>query len=81
MSREYAVTFKTSRQVSPDDWELYWPVFKATSETTIREIEEWFLSHCQPKYEFKDDRRVDTGKDHIVINGLYINQLETKNHE
>lgn len=40
--KEYVATFKTSRQISPDDWEVYNPTMKVTDSTTIGEINEWF---------------------------------------
>ena len=42
MSNEYIATYKTSRQISPDDWEVYNPSLKITDQTTIGEIRKWF---------------------------------------
>lgn len=44
---EFVVTFKTSHQISPDDWEVYNPSIKVTETTTVREIAEFFRKHVK----------------------------------
>ena len=39
---EFAVSYKTAYQISPDDFTAVTPTLKATKETTIGEILEWF---------------------------------------
>lgn len=38
---EYVAQFKTSRQISPDDWEVITPTMKVNAETKIGDILEW----------------------------------------
>lgn len=42
---EYIVTFKTSRQISPEDWEVYNPTLKVSDNTTIKEIAEFYKKY------------------------------------
>lgn len=39
---EYVVSYRTSKQVSPDDWDTFTPSLKVTNDTTIGQIMEWF---------------------------------------
>ena len=39
---EFAVTYKTAYQISPDDFAVVTPMLKVTKETTVGEILEWF---------------------------------------
>jgi hypothetical protein len=39
---EFAVTYKTAYQISPDDFAVVTPTLKVTKETTVGEILEWF---------------------------------------
>lgn len=39
---EYTATYKTSMQISPDDWLVFYPTLKLTDETTVKEIRDWF---------------------------------------
>ncbi|MBN8573902.1 MAG: hypothetical protein J0M05_08305 [Candidatus Kapabacteria bacterium] len=43
--KEYVVTFKTSRQISFDDFEVYNPSMKVTEKTTIKEIADFYRRH------------------------------------
>ena len=45
--KEYVVTFKTSCQISPDDWDVYSPALKVNENTTVKEIEEFFRKHVK----------------------------------
>ena len=45
--KEYVVTFKTSCQISPDDWDVYNPALKVNENTTVKEIEEFFRKHVK----------------------------------
>ncbi len=45
--KEYVVTFRTSCQISPEDWDVYNPVLKVNEDTTVREIEEFFRKHVK----------------------------------
>ncbi len=42
MSKEYVVTFKTSEQISPDDFAVINPSLKVTETTTVKEIEDFY---------------------------------------
>lgn len=49
---EFIATFKTSQQISPDDFAVYNPTLKITESTTIGEIQEWFhKKHGGPTME------------------------------
>jgi len=39
---EFAVSYKTAYQISPDDFAVVTPTLKVTKETTVGEILEWF---------------------------------------
>jgi hypothetical protein len=41
---EFAVTYKTAYQISPDDFAVVTPTLKVTKETTVGDILEWFQS-------------------------------------
>jgi hypothetical protein len=43
--KEYVVTFKTSVQISPDDWGVINPSMKVTEITTIKEIDEFYRKY------------------------------------
>ena len=43
--KEYVVTFKTSVQISPDDWGVINPSMKVTENTTIKEIDEFYRKY------------------------------------
>lgn len=43
--KEYIITFKTSFQISPDDWAVSNPSMKVNENTTIKEIEEFYRKH------------------------------------
>jgi hypothetical protein len=45
MTKEYIVTFKTSSQISPDDWDVYNPCLKVTEETTVKDIEAFYRKY------------------------------------
>lgn len=45
--KEFVVTFKTSRQISPDDWDVYNPSMKVTETTTVKEISDFFCKHVK----------------------------------
>ena len=45
--KEYVVTFKTSCQISPDDWDVYSPALKVNENTTVKEIEEFYRKHVK----------------------------------
>jgi len=45
--KEYVVTFKTSYQISPDDWDVYNPALKVNENTTVKEIEEFYRKHVK----------------------------------
>jgi len=45
--KEFVVTFKTSRQISPDDWDVYNPSMKVTETTTVKEISDFFCKHIK----------------------------------
>lgn len=45
--KEFVVTFKTSRQISPDDWDVYNPSMKVTGTTTVKEIADFFCKHVK----------------------------------
>ena len=38
---EFAVTYKTAYQISPDDFAVVTPTLKVTKETTVGDILEW----------------------------------------
>jgi len=40
--KEYIASFKNSRQISIDDWEVFHPSLKITEDTTIGEIDKWY---------------------------------------
>jgi len=44
-SKEYIVTFKTSCQISIDEWSVYSPTMKVNENTTIKEIDEFYRKH------------------------------------
>ena len=66
-NREYAVAFKKSQQISPDDWETCYPTLKVNDSTTIGEIREWYRKHFTYGSNLQED---------IQMNGLTINQLQ-----
>ena len=39
--KEYIVTFKSSYQISPDDFKVYNPSMKVTETTTVKEIDDF----------------------------------------
>lgn len=39
---DFAVSFKTSNQISPDDFKVLTPTLKVNPETTIGEIYAWY---------------------------------------
>ncbi len=41
MGMEYVASYVDSRQISPDDFEVFQPALKVTDETTIGEIRAW----------------------------------------
>ena len=43
--KEYVVTFKSSYQISPDDFKVYNPSMKVTESTTVRDIADFFTKH------------------------------------
>lgn len=45
--KEFVVTFKTSQQISPDDWEVFNPSMKVSEETTVKEIADFFYKHVK----------------------------------
>jgi len=45
--KEYVVTFKTSRQISFDDFEVYNPSMKVTEKTTVKEIADFYRRHLK----------------------------------
>lgn len=45
--KEYVVTFKTSRQISFDDFEVYNPSMKVTEKTTIKEIDDFYRRYVK----------------------------------
>jgi hypothetical protein len=45
--KEFVVTFKTSQQISPDDWEVFNPSMKVSEETTVKEIADFFCKHVK----------------------------------
>ena len=44
---EFIVTFKSSYQISPDDFKVYNPTMKVTESTTVKEIADFFRSHVK----------------------------------
>lgn len=40
--REFIATYKDSRQISIDDWDVFNPTLKVTEETTVKEILDWY---------------------------------------
>lgn len=48
--KEYVITFKTSFQISPDDWDVANPSMKVNENTTIKEIEEFYRKHNKVSY-------------------------------
>lgn len=40
--KEFIVQYRTSRQISPDDWEVINRTVKIHEGTTIKEVLEWF---------------------------------------
>lgn len=42
---EFIATFKSSYQISPDDFKVYNPSMKVTETTTVKEIADFFCSH------------------------------------
>jgi len=45
--KEYIVTFKSSYQISPDDFKVYNPSMKVTETTTVKEIDDFFRKHVK----------------------------------
>ena len=45
--KEFVVTFKTSQQISPDNWEVLNPSMKVNEETTVKEIADFFCKHIK----------------------------------
>jgi len=45
--KEFIVTFKSSYQISPDDFKVYNPSMKVTEETTVKEIANFFIKHVK----------------------------------
>lgn len=45
--KEYVVTFKSSYQISPDDFKVYNPSMKVTESTTVKEIADFFTKHVK----------------------------------
>lgn len=45
--KEFVVTFKTSKQISPDDWGVFNPSMKVSEETTVKEIADFFCKHVK----------------------------------
>ena len=43
--KEYIVTYKSSRQISHDEWEVYSPSMKVTEATTVKEIDDFYRKH------------------------------------
>lgn len=68
MKKEYAISFKNSVQIGPEDWETLTPTLKATEETTIGQIKEWYLSKFPGTPEQKEA---------IKLIGIQLNELET----
>lgn len=42
---KYIATFKTSYQISPDDWAVTNPTLSIDETTTIGEIKNWFIKN------------------------------------
>lgn len=49
---KYVATIRFCAQVSPDDWETQSCHLEVSSETTIREIQEWIQKHNKRLTEF-----------------------------
>lgn len=47
--KEYIVTFKTSNQISFDDFKICNPSMKVTDETTVKEIADFYKKHIEGK--------------------------------
>jgi hypothetical protein len=45
--KEFVVTFKSSYQISPDDFKVYNPSMKVTEATTVKEIADFFCKHVK----------------------------------
>jgi hypothetical protein len=45
--KEFVVTFKTSHQISPNDWAVFNPSMKVTETTTVKEIADFFCKHVK----------------------------------
>ena len=45
--REYVVTFKTSCQISQDEWDVSNPSMKVTDSTTVQEIADFYCKHIK----------------------------------
>lgn len=45
--KEFVVTFKTSRQIAPDDWAVFNPSMKVNEATTVKEIADFFHKHVK----------------------------------
>ena len=45
--QEYVVTFKSSYQISPDDFKVYNPSMKVTENTTVKEIDGFYRRHVK----------------------------------
>lgn len=45
--KEFVVTFKSSCQISPDDFKVYNPSIKVTETTTVKEIADFFCKHVK----------------------------------
>ncbi len=43
--KEYIITFKTSYQIAPDDWNVINPTLKVNELTTVSEIDLFFRTH------------------------------------
>jgi hypothetical protein len=44
---EYVVTFKSSYQITQDDFKVYNPSMKVTDSTTVKEIAAFFKKHVK----------------------------------
>lgn len=42
MSKEFIATFKSSIQITQDDYKVINPMLKITEETTIKTISDWY---------------------------------------
>jgi len=65
--REFIATYKTSAQISPDDWDVYNPTLKVTEETTVKEILDWYRGGSLMEVKLIEVQTIEPKKESSLV--------------